>query len=280
MFDISRGVWLVLFAVGVSAACGGGDTAAVDSPDGDAPTTDGGTSSADGGAAPSDASTSDATTVTDAEADAFEPSDAGADALDPGDASADAIDPSDAADAADAVDAADAADAGPTLVAAETVATGPVLIGQTIPVTCLVRDDKDATSAPPAGATPTVTFTPPTAVSVAPDGVATALVAGSVQITCSFPSLSLTDATPASVTIAPMPTLTCDGPTDGAMVNATPGAVVTFSGSVTDPNGVSSVTVNGATVTPAAGAISAPITTRFGTNFVDVVATNSLGGVT
>jgi hypothetical protein len=73
------------------------------------------------------------------------------------------------------------------------------------------------------------------------------------------------------------PTIECGSPSDGAMLNAAPGSVVTFNGSVTSPNGVTSVSVNGATATLAGTAFSEPITTRFGINFADIVATDRTG---
>ena len=53
---------------------------------------------------------------------------------------------------------------------------------------------------------------------------------------------------------------------------------MTFNGTATDVNGTMSVTVNGATVTPAIdGSFSQPVTSRFGINFIDVVATDTYG---
>ncbi len=73
------------------------------------------------------------------------------------------------------------------------------------------------------------------------------------------------------------PTIECDGPTDGAMLNAAPGSVVSFGGSVNSPNGVTSVKVNGATANLAGSSFTVPLTTRFGINFADVVATDKNG---
>ncbi len=73
------------------------------------------------------------------------------------------------------------------------------------------------------------------------------------------------------------PTIDCGSPADGAMVNLAPGASVTFTGSIQSQNGGVSVTVNGASASLAGSSFSAPITTRFGVNFADVVATDKNG---
>lgn len=73
------------------------------------------------------------------------------------------------------------------------------------------------------------------------------------------------------------PTIDCNSPTDGAMLNAAPGSNVSFTGRVNTPNGVASVTVNGAPATVAGDTFSAPITTRFGINFANIVATSQNG---
>lgn len=74
------------------------------------------------------------------------------------------------------------------------------------------------------------------------------------------------------------PTIDCTGATaDGAMINAAPGSVLTFGGTVNSPNGVASVTVNGATATLAGTTFSSPVTTRYGINFANIVATSPNG---
>lgn len=73
------------------------------------------------------------------------------------------------------------------------------------------------------------------------------------------------------------PTISCGSPADGTMLNAAPGSVVTFGGSANTPNGVASVKVNGVAATLSGTTFSAPITTRFGVNFADVVATDKNG---
>jgi hypothetical protein len=73
------------------------------------------------------------------------------------------------------------------------------------------------------------------------------------------------------------PTIDCNGPNDGSMVNATPGSIISFSGSVNTPNGTTSVTVNGVAANLAGTAFSVPLTTRFGINFADIVATDKNG---
>ncbi len=65
---------------------------------------------------------------------------------------------------------------------------------------------------------------------------------------------------------------------DATMLNMTPGAMLPVTGTATDVNGVSSVTVNGAAVpVDGNGNFSASVPTRFGMNFVDVTATDSFG---
>lgn len=79
------------------------------------------------------------------------------------------------------------------------------------------------------------------------------------------------------------PTIRCGdgsgtGIRDGAMVNAAPGSELLFTGSVSDANDVSEVTVNGVAATlDDAGAFAVPITTRFGINVVDIVARDGFG---
>lgn len=65
---------------------------------------------------------------------------------------------------------------------------------------------------------------------------------------------------------------------DATMLNLNPGSTMTVTGSANDVNGVASITVNGNNVTIGPnGTFSAPITTRFGMNFVDVTATDTFG---
>lgn len=74
------------------------------------------------------------------------------------------------------------------------------------------------------------------------------------------------------------PALLCDSPGDATMRNIAPGTVLTFQGSASDANDVESVTVNGTPATMAGdGSFTAPITSRFGINFVDVAAVDGLG---
>jgi hypothetical protein len=74
------------------------------------------------------------------------------------------------------------------------------------------------------------------------------------------------------------PTVRCDGPTHGAMVDVAPGATVTFRGTATDTQGVMAVTVNGVPVTrDATGGFTAPVTARYGVNAVEIAATDTLG---
>lgn len=74
------------------------------------------------------------------------------------------------------------------------------------------------------------------------------------------------------------PAIECVGPAHGAMVNAAAGSTVTFQARLADTTGVRSVTVNGRAVTAGnGGAVSAPVTARWGVNFVDVTATDVNG---
>lgn len=73
------------------------------------------------------------------------------------------------------------------------------------------------------------------------------------------------------------PTIECNTPTDGAMINAAPGTNISFGGSVNSPNGVTSVKVNGATANLAGDTFTIPLTTRFGINFANIVATTTNG---
>ena len=69
------------------------------------------------------------------------------------------------------------------------------------------------------------------------------------------------------------PEIECLGPTDGEQVDAAPGSTVMFQGLLNDVNGVQQVWVNGApTIVEADGSFKAPVTTRYGINFVDVTA--------
>jgi hypothetical protein len=77
------------------------------------------------------------------------------------------------------------------------------------------------------------------------------------------------------------PLIACGSPVDASMNNIAPGTPITFTGSATDINGTQSVTLNGTPVTVAIdGSFSTTITSRFGINFVDVVATDTYGVVT
>ncbi len=74
------------------------------------------------------------------------------------------------------------------------------------------------------------------------------------------------------------PQIRCLGPADGAMLDMRPGDNVTFRARVTDVNGVSSVRVNNQSSTLAEdNTISQAITTVFGINFAEVVATDGFG---
>jgi hypothetical protein len=174
------------------------------------------------------------------------------------------------------------ADSGDTATpggSAETTVPASVHVGEEIEVKCSVRDSNGTVHDAPAGAVPTITFTPSDAVTVDSNGKTKADKEGTVAVRCAFPSLSLTDESPASLAIlAPaLPTITCGSPTNDSMLDAAPGSSITFSGSVADVNGITALTVNGAPVTLTGNDFSTSVTTRFGINFVDVTATNGRG---
>ena len=64
------------------------------------------------------------------------------------------------------------------------------------------------------------------------------------------------------------PAIVCSNPSDGSMLNHTPGTNRALNGTATDVSGVTSVRVNGAVATYNAGtgAFSSNVTTRFGIN--------------
>lgn len=74
------------------------------------------------------------------------------------------------------------------------------------------------------------------------------------------------------------PTIACGSPIDGAMLNIAAGAPLTFSGTASDVSGTMTVTVNGSPVAVSTtGSFTAPITARFGINFVEIAATDAYG---
>ncbi len=77
------------------------------------------------------------------------------------------------------------------------------------------------------------------------------------------------------------PAITCGSPVDGTFLNAAEGTALTFNGTAIDTNGTMSVTVDGNPVTLAGdGSFTAPLTTKFGINFIDVEATDTYGVTT
>jgi len=87
-------------------------------------------------------------------------------------------------------------------VGAETVAPTEVFAGETLTPTCLLLNEDGETFAPPAGITPVLRWS--AASSVDPSGEsAIAIVAGDVEVSCTFPTLLVTDETPALVHIRP-----------------------------------------------------------------------------
>ncbi len=74
------------------------------------------------------------------------------------------------------------------------------------------------------------------------------------------------------------PSIRCDEPIDGGILNMRPGNELSFRGAVGDVHGVQSVRINGRTIIPdEQGRFEAELTTEFGINFVDIVATDNLG---
>jgi hypothetical protein len=74
------------------------------------------------------------------------------------------------------------------------------------------------------------------------------------------------------------PTIACASPIDGGILNQTAGTQVNVSGSVDDVHGVSAFSVNGTNVAVGAGgAFTAPVTSVWGINFVDLAATDGTG---
>ena len=74
------------------------------------------------------------------------------------------------------------------------------------------------------------------------------------------------------------PTIACSSPVDGGILTLAAGATLTVSGSVDDVHGVASLSMNGTAVpVGAGGAFSAPVTTVWGINFVDLAATDGTG---
>ena len=74
------------------------------------------------------------------------------------------------------------------------------------------------------------------------------------------------------------PTIVCDGPGDGTMIDLPGSGRLTFAGTVGDVSGIETVRVNGtvADVT-AGGAFTAPVDATFGINFVEIIARDSFG---
>ena len=72
--------------------------------------------------------------------------------------------------------------------------------------------------------------------------------------------------------------ITCAAPFDGGMINATPGAMLAVTGSVSSINGISQFTVNGTDAGVAAdGTFSAAITSQWGLNTVDLALIDNSG---
>lgn len=111
-------------------------------------------------------------------------------------------------------------------VAAETLAVAEVAAGEIITPTCLLLDEGGDTYAPPPGVVPTLRWAP--ADSVEPMGLgARAIVAGDVEVSCSFPTLLVGDDTPALVHIRPGPPAVVRTEVDPRSLEAGRGAAAT-----------------------------------------------------
>jgi hypothetical protein len=76
------------------------------------------------------------------------------------------------------------------------------------------------------------------------------------------------------------PAVTCTSPAANGVVVMTPATAVTLQGSVADAHGVKELVVNGSPTTVGAdGSFSAPLTSRYGLNYVAIDATDDLGTV-
>ncbi|MEO0322965.1 MAG: hypothetical protein AAF447_08400 [Myxococcota bacterium] len=74
------------------------------------------------------------------------------------------------------------------------------------------------------------------------------------------------------------PTIRCDDPMDGGVLDAAPGSTVTLRGTVSDAAGVDAVSVDGVpAVIGADGRFEGDVIVRYGMNFVDVVGVDGLG---
>lgn len=73
------------------------------------------------------------------------------------------------------------------------------------------------------------------------------------------------------------PTIVCDGPSDGAMIDLPGSGRVTFTGTVGDVSGVETVLVNGAVADIVGGGFSATVDASFGINFVEIIARDAFG---
>src|SRR5262249_11784531 len=72
------------------------------------------------------------------------------------------------------------------------------------------------------------------------------------------------------------PALGC-GSLDGAILRQAPGTSVTLSGTVSDLDGVQSVTVNGQATPVSTGKFTTNLPSAFGINFIDLVAVDGVG---
>ncbi|MFT5353334.1 MAG: hypothetical protein ACI9KE_000532 [Polyangiales bacterium] len=74
------------------------------------------------------------------------------------------------------------------------------------------------------------------------------------------------------------PTIVCDGPGDGTMIDLPGSGRVTFSGTVGDVSGIETVRVNGMVAdVDAGGGFTATVDATFGINFVEIIARDAFG---
>ena len=127
----------------------------------------------------------------------------------------------------------------PVPASVDTTAPAALRAGQRLDVTCTLRDAAGAEVPTPGGLTPVITYAPADAVQTT-GGVTVAARVGEVAVTCAFPTLALTDPTPARVRVTAgdpaRVTTTLDRATMAAGSTATATCAVTdaFGNPVTD----------------------------------------------
>jgi hypothetical protein len=86
------------------------------------------------------------------------------------------------------------------------------------------------------------------------------------------------DESPGVVNDGQGPAIACADTIDSAILNQAPGQVVNVTGTVADPDGVTSLQANGTTVSvDTSGAFSTPVVAAWGMNYVNLAAVDGLG---